>query len=64
VETEDLVVDKGGEGEVVKKIGEVFPHISIAVFSKALVVESVDLGDLTGFVVSAEDGDALRVADL
>lgn len=39
------------------------PDVRIPVLAKALVVESVDLSDLAGFVVSSEDGNALRVAD-
>ena len=61
VEAEDLVVDKGSKGEVVEKIGEVFPYIGIAILSEALVVEAIDLGDLAGFVVAAKDCDALGV---
>lgn len=64
VETEDLVLNESSEGEVVKEVGEVFPHVGVAVFAQALVVEAVHLGDLAGFVVSAEDGNTLRVADL
>ncbi len=63
MKAEDLVVDESGEGEVVEEIGEVLPHVCIAVFSETFVVEPVDLGDLAGFVVSTEDGDALRVAN-
>ena len=63
VEAEDLVVDQGGEGQVVEQICKVFPDIGVAVFSEALVVEAVDLGDLARFVVTTQDGDALRVAD-
>jgi hypothetical protein len=64
VKTEDLVVDQGSEGEVVKEVGEILPDISVSVFAKTLVVETVDLGDLTGLVVSSKDGDSLRVSDL
>jgi hypothetical protein len=64
VETEDLVVDQGGKGEVVEEIGKVLPDICVAVLAQALVVEAVDLGDLTGLVVTAKDGDALWVANL
>jgi hypothetical protein len=63
VEAEDLVVDKGSEGEVIEEVGKVFPYVRIAVLSKTLVVEAVDLSDLTGFVIAAKDCDALRVAD-
>ena len=64
VQAEDLVVNQRRQGQVVEKIGEELPHIRIAVFAQALVVEAVDLGDLAGLVVAAQDGDALRVADL
>ena len=64
MEAEDLVVDQGGQGQVVEEVGEVFPHVGVAVFSQALVVEPVHLRDLTGLVVPSEDGDALGVTDL
>ena len=53
VEAEDLVFDEGGEGEEIEKISEVFPDIGIAIFAQAFIVETVDLSDLTGFVVAA-----------
>lgn len=53
VEAEDLVVDKGCEGEVVKKVGEVLPYVGIAILSETLIVEAIDLGDLARFVVAA-----------
>lgn len=64
VQAEDLVVDEGGEREVVEEIGKVFPDVRVAVFAQALVVEAVDLRNLTRLVVSAKDCDALRIADL
>lgn len=64
VQTEDLVFNESCEGEVVEEIGEVFPHVGVAVFAKALVVETVHLGDLARFVVSTKDGNTLGVADL
>lgn len=64
VEAEDLVVDESGEGEVVEEVGEVLPHVGVAVLAEALVVEAVYLGDLARLVVPAEDGDALGVTNL
>jgi hypothetical protein len=64
VQTEDLVVDEGGERQVVEEVCEVLPDVCIAVLSQALVVEAVDLRDLAGFVVAAEDGDAAGVSYL
>ena len=64
VETEDLVFDEGSEGKVIEEVGEVFPHIGVAVFAETFVIETVDLRDLAGFVVSTKDGNTLGVADL
>lgn len=64
MKTEDLVVDQGSEGEVVKEVGKILPDISVSIFTEAFVVEAVDLSDLTGLVVSSEDCDSLRVSDL
>lgn len=63
VETEDLVFDEGGEGEVVEQIGEVLPDIGVAVLAQAFIVEPINLGDLTGLVVPTKDGDPLGVTD-
>jgi hypothetical protein len=64
VQTEDLVFYQSSEGEIVEEVGEVFPHVGVAVFAEALVIEAVDLRDLSGLVVSTEDGDTLGVTDL
>ena len=63
VETEDLVVNQGGQGQVVEEIGEVFPDIGVAILSQTFVVESVDLSNLAGLVVTTENSDALGVSN-
>ena len=55
VETENLIVNESCKWEVVEKICKVLPDIRITIFAKAFVIETVDLGDLARFVVSAED---------
>lgn len=64
VKAENLVVDEGGQRQVVEEVGEVFPDVSVAVLAQTLVVEAVDLGDLTRLVVAAKNSDALGVSDL
>lgn len=64
VQAEDLVIDQCRQREVVEEIGEVLPHVRISVFSETLVVEAVDLSDLSGLMVSSEDGDARRISNL
>jgi hypothetical protein len=64
MKAEDLAIDQGCEREVVEEIGEVFPDIGIPIFAEALVIEAIDLSDLTGFMVTTQNGNALWVADL
>lgn len=63
VKTENLIFDERGQGEVVEEVGEMFPDGRVAVFAEAFVVETVNLGNLAGFVVTAKDGDAMGIAD-
>jgi hypothetical protein len=55
--------DEGAQCEVVKDFAAVAPDVGGAVFADAFVVEAVDRRDLAGFVVAADEGDAIRVAD-
>ena len=56
--------DDGGEREVVKKIGEVFPNIGSAVNTQAFVVKPIDLRNLTALVVTTRQRDAIGVSHL
>ena len=56
-------MDQGGQGQIVEQVSEILPHICVPIFAKTLIVETVDLGDLAGFVIPSKDGDALRIAD-
>lgn len=64
METEDLVLNQSCKWQVVKEVSEVLPNIGIAVLAKALIIESIDLGDLTRLMVTTEDGDSVFIADL
>mmetsp|Transcript_42357 Transcript_42357/g.85198 ORF Transcript_42357/g.85198 Transcript_42357/m.85198 type:complete len:244 (-) Transcript_42357:93-824(-) len=64
VGAEDGIVDDGGEWEEVEEVREVLPHVGRPVHAQALVVEPVHLCDLTALVVSAGEGDAVRVPNL
>lgn len=57
-------VDQGAEGQIVKDVAAVAPDIGTAVLAQTLVVEAVDGSDLARFVVAANQGDAVGVADL
>lgn len=64
VQAEDLPVHQRGQGQKVEQVGEMLPYRRVAVFTKALVVEPVYLGDLPGLVVTAEDCYSLPVSNL
>lgn len=63
VETENLVLNQSGERKIVEKVGKVLPDIRISIFAQTFVVKSVDLCDLSGFVVSTKDCDALGITN-
>jgi len=58
VQTEDLAVHQRREGQVVKQVSEIFPHVGVSVLPQTLVIETIDLCDLTALVVAAKNGDA------
>ena len=62
VHAEHLAVDDGGQGQEVEDLAGRFPDGGVAVFLLAFFVETVDLGDLAGFVVAADERDAIRIA--
>lgn len=64
MEAEDLSVNERSQGQEVEQVGEVFPDGCVTVLAEALVVEPVYLGDLTGFVVTAQDSYSLAVSNL
>ena len=59
-----LRVDESGEWQIVEQVGEILPHVGVAVLAQALVVEAVHLCDLTRLVVAAQYCDAIFVAHL
>lgn len=61
---EDLIVDDNRQRQEVKHVGEIVPHIRIAVLSRALGVEAVRLGDTARLVVATNEVDSVWVAQL
>jgi len=64
VETEDLLFDDSGQGQVVEELSENFPDVGVAVLAEALVVETVNLSNLARFVVTAKNSDTVLIANL
>ena len=63
VKAEDVVLDNSGQWQEVEQASELLPHVSITIFTEALVVESINLGDLFGLVVAAQNGNPVRIPD-
>lgn len=64
METENRVLDESGQRQVIEEVGEVLPDVGSSVFTKALVIEAINLGDLSTLVVATEDSNSVLVANL
>jgi hypothetical protein len=61
VNAEDLTINDSGKDEEVKDLAAGLPNRGVAVLLLTLLVEAVDLSDLTGFVVATDESDLIRV---
>ena len=59
MKAENLVLNDGCHWEEVKQVGEILPNMRVTVFPEAFIVESIDLSDLTRFVVSSQNCDSV-----
>lgn len=64
MKAEDLILNESGKRKEIEEVGEIFPDVSVAVFSEAFIIKSIDLCNLAGLVISSKDGDTLGVTDL
>lgn len=64
MQAEDVSFDDGGQRKVVEQLGEVLPNICIAIFTKAFIIEAVNLGNLLCLMISTKDGDAIGISHL
>ncbi len=60
----DLSVDDGRETEVIEHFCAAAPNSRRAVLAQTLVIEPVDLGDLSRLVIPSDQHDPIRVANL
>lgn len=61
--TENLAFNDSTNTQIIKHFHAVFPSIYVAVLAHTLVIESVDLTDLPGFVVTPQQCDMAGVPD-
>lgn len=62
VNTQHASIDDGGQRKEIKDLAARLPHTGVAVLGLAFLVEAVDLGDLAGLVVAADQGDSIRIS--
>jgi hypothetical protein len=60
VYAEHFSVDNSGQRKEVENLAAGLPYGSVAIFGLAFLVETVDLGDLSRLVISADKCDAVR----
>jgi len=64
VYAKNFIIDDCCKGQVVKNGGAVAPHVGRPILAKALIVEAINLGDLSALVVSPDKSDSFRISDL
>jgi len=62
MQTKDLVLNNSCQRQKIKQVRKKLPHIGIAVFAHALIIETINLGDLSTFVIASKNSDAFSVA--
>lgn len=54
MDAEDAIIDDGCKAQVVEDVRTVPPHVQRAILPEALVVEAINLGDLSAFMVASD----------
>ena len=57
MQTENLIFYSRRQRQEIEQICIVFPHICIAIFAQTLIIEPINLCDLSGLVIASQDGD-------
>jgi len=61
MKAEDAAFNDGGQRQVIEQACEILPNIGISVLSQALIIKSIDLGDLLTLVITSQDGNSVWV---
>jgi len=63
VNTEDLALDNSTNAKIVENFCAIFPRVGISVLSNSLIIETVHGCDLSGLMVTSEQGDVRWVLE-
>lgn len=55
-------INDGSQVQIIKDLTTGFPNVCIAVLVLTFVVETVDLGDLSGFMVASKKSDSIWIS--
>ena len=64
MDAEYFIVDNCGESQIIEDVRAISPNVYGAEFPETLVVKTVDLSNLSTFMVASYESDTLRVPDL
>ena len=64
MKAKNLSIHKCSQWQVIKQISKIFPDIGISIFAETFVIKSVNLCNLTRFVVSTEYSDPFSITNL
>lgn len=62
--TKNLTINNSSKNEKVKNLATRLPDAGIAVLLLAFLIETVDLSDLTGLVVTTNESDLIWVPEI
>ena len=64
MEAENVSFDDSGERKVIEQRGEVLPHASVTIFSKAFIIESINSINGSALMITSEKEEVFRILDL
>lgn len=62
MQTEELILNHSSEREVVKELGENLPNIGVSILPATFIIESINLSDLPGLMISSQNSYSVFVS--
>ena len=63
MKTEEGVFYNCSQWKVIKEFSQSFPDVAVSILPGALIIKSVNLSDLPGFVVTSENNNSIFISD-
>jgi len=62
VHTENTIIDNSSQRQVIEYVSTVSPDIQRAILPQALVIETINLSDLSALMIPTDKSDKVRIA--